>query len=170
MWAGAFAVVAHRDRRPADLLDSAAMLTRMIIYGFGGMCGEVVYTALIDSVANRDVRLMGKTYLWMFPIYALLGPLYEPVHDLIRGLPWQARALVWSLGFTAIEHGTGWVIERLTGKCPWDYVAAGARFAINPYIRWDYFPIWAAIGLAVEPGHDFLVRLTPAIQQALAAG
>ena len=77
---------------------------------------------------------------------------------------------VWSLGFTAVEWASGQAIERLTGRCPWDYVAAGARVAINPYVRWDYFPLWAAVGLALEPVHDFLVRLTPAIEAALHVG
>ncbi|MEJ2753236.1 MAG: hypothetical protein P8169_11265, partial [Chloroflexota bacterium] len=75
-----------------------------------------------------------------------------------------------ALGFTAVELLTGWLIARLVGRCPWDYVAAGKRFAINPYIRWDYFIVWAAIGLAIEPLHDFLVRLTPDIQAALIGG
>ena len=143
-----------------------AVLIRFFLYGLGGWCGEVVFTALTQSLPRRDWRLLGYTYLWMFPIYGLIAPLYEPLHDLIRGLPLIVRAAVWSLGFTAVEYTTGRVIERLTGRCPWDYVAASARFAINPYIRWDYFLVWAVVGLALEPAHDFLVRLTPAIQAA----
>jgi uncharacterized membrane protein len=143
------------------------MWIRFVLYGLGGWCGEVLFTALTDSLPRRDWRLVGTTYLWMFPIYGLLGPLYEPVHNGIRAASWPLRALVWALGFTAVEFATGWLLERLNGRCPWDYVAAGRRWAINPYIRWDFFPVWAAVGLALEPVHDFLVRLTPAIQQAL---
>jgi uncharacterized membrane protein len=142
------------------------MVIRFFIYGLGGWCGEVVFTALTQSLPRRDWRLMGYSYLWMFPIYGLIAPLYEPLHDLIREMPLVVRAGVWSLGFTAVEHTTGRVLERMTGRCPWDYVAAGSRFAINPYIRWDYFAVWAVVGLALEPAHDFLVRLTPAIQAA----
>lgn len=141
------------------------MWIRFVLYGLGGWCGEVMFTALTDSVPKRDWRLLGTTYLWMFPIYGLLAVLYEPVHDLIRDYPMIVRAIIWSLGFTAVELITGWLIERFTGRCPWDY--SDKRFAINAYIRWDFFVVWAIIGLALESVHDFLVRLTPAIEEAL---
>ena len=141
------------------------MLIRFILYGLGGWCGEVVYTALTDSIPKRDWRLVGTTYLWMFPIYGLIVVFYEPLHDLIRDVPIFGRALIYSIGFTTVEFISGWLIARLTGRCPWDYT--GKRFAINAYIRWDYFLVWAIIGLALEPVTDFLVELTPAIQEAL---
>lgn len=141
------------------------MAIRFVLYGLGGMCGELIFTAITESIPNKDWRLVGKSYLWMFPIYGLIAVFYEPIHDAIRDIPWLIRALVWSLGFTTIELVTGWVISRIAGRCPWDY--SKKRFAINAYIRWDYFPVWAVIGLALEPVHDFLVELTPAIQSAL---
>ena len=141
------------------------MFIRFVLYGLGGWCGEVIFTALTQSVPRRDWRLVGTTYLWMFPIYGLIAIFYEPVHDLIRDLPWYVRAVIWSIGFTTVELITGWTIAKITGRCPWDY--SQKRFAINAYIRWDYFLVWAVIGLALEPVHDFLVELTPAIQEAL---
>lgn len=143
------------------------MWIRFVLYGLGGICAEVFFTALTESLPRRDWRLLGTSYLWMFPIYGMLVFLYEPVHDLIRYAPWWGRAVIWALGFTAVEWISGWLIARFSGRCPWDYVAAGKRFAINPYIRWDFFPVWAIVGLALEAVHDFLVRLTPAIEQAL---
>jgi uncharacterized membrane protein len=101
----------------------------------------------------------------MFPIYGLIAVFYEPLHDLLREVPIIGRALIYSIGFTTVEFITGWLIDRVTGRCPWDYT--GKRFAINAYIRWDFFIVWAIIGLALEPVHDFLVELTPAIQEAL---
>ena len=141
------------------------MVIRFILYGLGGWCGEVIFTALTESLPRRDWRLVGTTYLWMFPIYGLIAVFYEPVHDLIRDFPWFVRAVIWSIGFTTVELITGWAIAKVTGRCPWDY--SNKRFSINAYIRWDYFPVWAIIGLALEPVHDFLVELTPAIQEAL---
>lgn len=141
------------------------MWIRFVLYGLGGWCGEIIFTALTDSLLRRDWRLVGTSYLWMFPIYGLLAPCYEPVHELIRGVVWPGRAFIWALGFTFVELLCGWLIARFTGRCPWDYSAK--RWAINPYIRWDFFPVWAIIGLALEPVHDFLVRLTPAIVATL---
>jgi hypothetical protein len=140
---------------------------RFVLYGLLGWCAEVVWTAALGFIERRDVRLAGTTYLWMFPIYGLLAVLYEPLHDAVRAWPWPARATLWALGFTAVEWTSGYAIERLVGRCPWDYLAAGARFAINPYVRWDYLPLWAAVGLALEPVHDALVRLTPALDAVL---
>jgi len=141
------------------------MAIRFILYGLGGMCGEVIFTAITESIPHRDWRLVGKSYLWMFPIYGLLAIFYEPVHDSIRHIPWLVRAIIWSLGFTTVELLAGWIISRIAGRCPWDY--SQKRFAINAYIRWDYFIVWAVVGLALEPVHDFLVELTPSIQSAL---
>ncbi|MGD2049092.1 MAG: hypothetical protein PVH03_06335 [Chloroflexota bacterium] len=141
------------------------MLIRFVLYGLGGWCGEVIFTALTESLPKRDWRLIGTTYLWMFPIYGLLVFFYEPVHNFIRDYPTLIRALIWSLGFTTVELISGWLIEKITGHCPWDYT--GKKFAINPYIRWDFFLVWALVGLALEPVHDFLVELTPAIEQGL---
>jgi uncharacterized membrane protein len=141
------------------------MIIRFILYGLGGWCGEIIVTALTESLPDRDWRLTGRSYLWMFPIYGSLVFLYEPVHDLIRDMLWPIRAVIWSLGFTTVELLTGWLIARIIGSCPWDY--SSKRWAINPYIRWDYFPVWAAIGLGLEQVHDLLVELTPAIERAL---
>ncbi len=144
-------------------------MIRFVLYGLLGWCAEIVWTAGIGFVSRRDWRLPGITYLWMFPIYGSIAYLYEPLHGAVRSWPLGARALLWSLGFTAVEWASGLAIARATGRCPWDYQSAGARFAINAYVRWDYFPLWAAVGLALEPVHDFLVRLTPAIEAALHA-
>lgn len=141
------------------------MLIRFVLYGLGGWCGELIFTAITESLPRRDWRLVGRSYLWMFPIYGLIAPCYEPIHDWIRMWPWAGRLLVWAAGFTLVEWATGWLIARLIGRCPWDY--SSYRWHINPYIRWDYLPLWGVVGLALEPVHDFLVRLTPAIIDAL---
>lgn len=140
---------------------------RFVLYGIGGSMAEVVYTALRGAWRRRDWRLRGETYLWMFPIYGLLVVLYEPLQDVIGSWPWPLRGVVYAIGFTAVELASGWLIARLTGRCPWDYVEAGERWAINPYIRWDYLPLWAAVGLALEPVSERLIELTPAIQDVL---
>ena len=68
---------------------------------------------------------------------------------------WWACAIIRSPGFTMVELLAGWLIAKVSGRCSRDYVVAGKRFAISPYLRWDFFIVWAAIGLAFEPEHDF---------------
>lgn len=146
------------------------MLIRFVLYGLLGWAIEIVWTALSSTVggAQRGWRLAGTTYLWMFPLYGLLAPLYEPLHDAIRAWPWPLRGLLYGLGFLAVEYVAGWLLRRLTGACPWDYTGRCRRH-LHGLIRLDYGPLWALLGLALEPVHDLLVRLTPAIEAALRA-
>ncbi|MGI8587793.1 MAG: hypothetical protein ACR2M0_08925 [Chloroflexia bacterium] len=46
-------------------------------------------------------------------------------------------------------------------------IRAKTRFHWRGYTRFDFAPLWFAVGLALEPPHDFLVRVIPAIQEAL---
>jgi uncharacterized membrane protein len=142
---------------------------RFVLYGLGGWCGEIVWTAIRDRVRRRvhDWKLKGTTYLWMFPIYGSIVFFYEPVHTGIRPWPWVFRGLIYVLGFFAIEYLAGWLLKRLTGSCPWDY-SKWSRFSIKSYIRLDYAPIWFLVGLGLEPIHDFLVKLAPLITAAFA--
>ncbi len=144
------------------------MLIRFVIYGLLGWCVEIVWTALAGTLngTQRGWRLAGVTYLWMFPIYGLLAPLYEPAHDALRGHPWLIRGLVYATGFMAIEYVSGWLLRRLTGACPWDYTRR-CRWHMRGLVRLDYAPLWALLGLALEPVHDLLLALTPAIAAAL---
>jgi len=145
-----------------------AMWIRFLLYGLGGWCGEIIWTSIRDRARGRvdDWKLKGTTYLWMFPIYGSMVFLYEPAHDAIRSWAWPVRGIAYVLGFFAIEYITGWLLKKLTGSCPWDY-SHWSRYSVNGFIRLDYAPIWFLVGLGLEPVHDLLVRLTPAIITAL---
>jgi hypothetical protein len=99
------------------------MWVRFLIYGLLGWCVEIVWTALSSTASGQQNgwRLAGTTYLWMLPIYGLIAPLYEPVHDAISAWPWPARGLVYGTGIMAVEYATGWTIRAAAGSCPWDY-------------------------------------------------
>jgi len=130
-------------------------LGRFAAYGLIGWCTEVVATGVHDYFRHRDPRLPSRTSLWMFPIYGLLQPLYEPLHDSLRErAPAPARAAVYGVGFFAVEYATGWALRRALGDAPWDY--SYARRHLNGLVRPDYFPGWAAMGLAMEAVHDRL--------------
>ena len=141
------------------------MLIRSLIYGLLGWCVEIVWTALPKG-RPVDWALPGHTYLWMLPIYGLLGPLYEPLHARLRGRPWPLRALAYAVGFIGVETITGLLLRRLLRRVPWDYTGR-SRWQVGGVTRFDYAPLWAGLGLALEPLHDALVRLTPAIRAAI---
>jgi uncharacterized membrane protein len=126
---------------------------RFAAYGLIGWCAEVVFTGLHDYLRTRDPRLPARTSLWMFPIYGLLQPAYEPLHDAMRGrVPAPARGAAYAAGFFAVEYATGRILRRLIGRAPWDY--SYARWHVQGLIRPAYAPIWALAGLALEPVHD----------------
>jgi uncharacterized membrane protein len=123
------------------------MLIRFCIYGLLGWCGEVVWTAVTEKAwgKQRDWRLVGHTYFWMFPIYGLLAPLGEPVRNFLR------------------PHF--WLLRKLTGKCPWDYSSFPGN--VQGIITLEYAPGWFIFGLGFERVHDALMKLTPALRQGL---
>jgi uncharacterized membrane protein len=132
---------------------------RFIAYGLIGWCGEVLFTGVHDFAKVRDLRLPSRTSLWMFPIYGLMAPLYEPLHDAMRGrLPAPLRGVVYAAGFFTYEYATGWLLRQILGQAPWDYAYASRH--VDGLIRLDYAPLWAAAGLAMEPLHDRLTART----------
>lgn len=126
---------------------------RFLAYGALGWITEVVWTGL-GSAFHGDLRLVGHTYLWMFPIYGLALVL-ERIHDAIRRHPAWIRGLIWMMLIFAIEYSSGWTLKVLTGAVPWDY---GPRaVSVGGFIRLDYAPAWFVAGLLFEKIHDALI-------------
>lgn len=149
------------------------MMSRLIVYGALGWCAEIVWTAVRACVTGvrsdpadhartialgRDERLLllGHTYLWMFPIYGLGGMAFETCHDAVRAWPWLARGALWTALIFAVEYASGWLLRRMTGRCPWDY--RGARCSVDGLIRVDYAPLWFGFGFLLERVHDAVAR------------
>ena len=129
---------------------------RFAVYGLLGVAAEVVFTGVADVRRSRDARLHAHTTLWSFPIYGLLQPLYEPLHDALRGrAPAPARGLAYGAGILAVEYATGRALRHLLGRAPWDY--SYARWNVDGLARPDWLPLWGAAGLALERVHDRLV-------------
>jgi uncharacterized membrane protein len=129
-------------------------LGRFAAYGLIGWCGEVAFTGVHDFLRTRDLRLHSRSNLWMFPIYGLLQPLFEPLHDGLRrrGTPWPLRGAAYGALIFGVEYATGSVLRGVIGQAPWDYTYAKRH--LHGLIRFDYLPIWAAVGLAMERVHD----------------
>lgn len=137
------------------------MSLRALLYGLLGMSGEVVFTAITASLIgwNRrpgnppapNWRLEGYSYLWMLPVYAVSGLLYERMMLALRAanVPLLARGVFYMLAFFAVEVVVGWLIERLIGVCPWDYREV-SRWAWRGYIRADFAPVWYGLGILLE--------------------
>jgi uncharacterized membrane protein len=128
---------------------------RFVAYGLLGWCAEVLFSGLHDFAREQDPRLPSRTSLWMFPIYGMLLPMFEPLHDAMRDrVPAPARAVAYAVGFFGMEYASGWLLREALGQAPWDY--SYARRHLHGLIRFDYAPLWGLAGLALEPVHDAL--------------
>jgi hypothetical protein len=129
---------------------------RALTYGIAGVLGELAFTG---------VRGRAATSVWMLPVYALAAPLFEPLHERLRGRSLRIRLSLYALGFSCVEYGSGQALRRLRGSAPWDY--SHARFQLDGVVRADYLPVWAAAGLAFEHLHDALCGSEPQSRSAL---
>lgn len=118
---------------------------------------EVAFTA-VASLRAGDRRLVGHSYLWMFPIYALAYPLLDALWPVVGDLPWPVRAGLYVVAFFAVEYTSGWVLRRALGQCPWEEGYRAARWGVHGLIRLDYAPAWFAVSLLFE---RLYLSLTP---------
>jgi uncharacterized membrane protein len=144
---------------------------RFVLYGIFGWCAEIIWTAstgAAQALAARrriDRRLLGYTFLWMFPIYGGGGLLFELVHARVAGWPWPARGVTYMLGCFAVEYAAGWSLNRGTGTIPWDY--SHARWNVQGLIRLDYAPVWFGFGLLLESVEQLVRGVEPALWAVL---
>lgn len=121
------------------------MRKKFLICGLTGWCMEILFTAF-DSFRRRELKLMGKTSVWMFPIYGF-AVLVGPAYAIIKKLPTLLRGMIYSAGFFTVEFISGSFLKK-RGLCPWDY--SKAKSNVNGVIRLDYAPFWMVAGLIFE--------------------
>ena len=124
-----------------------------IICGLTGWCMEIIFTS-IGAFFREDMRLIGQTSLWMFPIYGMAA-FIKPLYRLIRKKSILIRGSIYSFFIFLGEYLSGTFLKK-RGLCPWDYSDAKAN--INGVIRLDYTPFWMIAGLIFE---RILLRSSP---------
>ena len=142
------------------------MFIRFVIYGFLGICAEVFISSILHKLEGkeRNWSLRGQSYLWSFPLYGLIAPFFEPLHDAIRVWPWLLRGTIYVCCFWTVEYVAGSLLRFTLGSCPWSY--SHCRYHLHGLIRWDFFPLWFIFGMLLEYLHDRLLILTPHIIEA----
>ena len=122
------------------------MITKnFFVCGLTGWCMEILFTSA-GSFLKQDKRLIGRTSVWMFPIYgsaAVIAPLYRH----IKNFPALLRGGIYSIGIFSFEYISGTLLKR-HGMCPWDY--SGVPLQCHGVIRLDYAPLWFTAGLIFE--------------------
>ena len=129
-----------------------------ILCGLTGWCMEIIFTSF-GAFLRQDMRLIGQTSLWMFPIYGLAA-FIKPVYASIKKLPMLLRGSIYTCGIFTCEYITGMIFEIIIDVlhfgmilkkhqlCPWDYSQSPVN--INGVIRLDYAPFWLLAGLLFE--------------------
>lgn len=121
------------------------MRRNFFICGLTGWCLEILFTSL-GSIQKKDLRLIGRTSVWMFPIYGMAS-IIKPVYARIRNLPALIRSLIYAAGIFGFEFVSGSLLKK-HHLCPWDY--SNVPTNINGVIRLDYAPVWMLTGLIFE--------------------
>lgn len=118
---------------------------QFVAYGFFGLVIENIFTGLW-SLLHGDKRTTTTSYLWMIFIYGLGGLQMQTLH----GLGWNPflLALIYVPVIYVNEFCWGLFLDKLLGKCPWDY--GRGRHTIMGYIRIDYAPLWFLLALGFE--------------------
>ena len=131
------------------------MTKKFIVFGILGWCAEILWTGFCSLLAG-DSALTAKTYLWMFPIYGLAG-LSMPLFLIFRRFcPLWQRIGFYVFAIFTVEFVTGWLLQLLTGTCSWDY--SDRLFSVMGFIRLDYAPLGAVLGLFLEQVALFLAE------------
>ncbi len=120
--------------------------TNFILCGLCGWCFECFWTGLGAIRKKEDKRLMCNTSIWMFPIYGMAA-FIGPISNLLKPLSIFKRGTIYTSFIFLTEFLTGkWLKTR--NSCPWDY--SSSIFNYKGLIRFDYAPLWFAVGLIYE--------------------
>lgn len=123
-------------------------LERAAVLACVGVAAEVVFTAFMEPQGGK--RLIGYSYVWMFPVYALLYPGMLLLKPYVGGWAWPVRASFYAAAIMFFELLTGLVLRAALGEAPWEANYRGKRWAVLSLVRLDYFPAWAAGALIFE--------------------
>lgn len=130
-------------------------MKNFMIFGVLGWCAEILWTGFCSFLMG-DASLTAQTYLWMFPIYGLAGVCMPLFLAFRRYCPLWQRVGVYVFVIFTVEFITGWLLQVMTGICPWDY--GDSFFSVRGFIRLDYAPLWAILGLFFERVALFLAE------------
>jgi len=124
-----------------------------LIFGLFGTTTEVYFTAFSNLISEfrineqSDLTLKGESYVWMFFIYALIGPIFNFIYPLVIKFHVIIRIIFYGVAILIIEFLTGFLLEMTIGKCPWEYDSGITFFG---YVRLDFIFFWMVFGFIVE--------------------
>ncbi len=108
-----------------------------------GVTTEVVFTSLSEFDYNNHLTwsLKGHSYFWMIIVYAFIPFFFDLLKNTVGKKQLLIRLLIYATLIICVEFIFGFLLDQLTGLCPWDYTGK-SKFEIMGYTRLDYFPFW----------------------------
>lgn len=131
-----------------------------------GIALEILFTSISNFIKKEDIRLQGKSYLWMFPIYGIAALIFLLITSLLMNIPLIVRGLIYMILFTLLEFTSGMGIKTVFGKSPWNYSrykikVDGKKYKSNfkGVVCLRYIPIWFICGILGEIYFLFLMKI-----------
>jgi len=138
-------------------------LVRFYLWGTLGLSTEIFFTATVamyhalKDQTRPDWGLSGHSYIWMFFIYGIGALLFPLGHKHLRGFHLLLRIFLVAIGIFIVEFITGFILDKVTGHCPWQYTN---RWNIMGYIRLDYLPAWMIFAYVIERADELFEKMT----------
>jgi len=124
-----------------------------------GITTEIFFTAImtvVESIMENETiswRLLGFSYIWMFPIYGSISFLAPIVLGFLSKYPLFLRLFLAALVIFTVEFISGFILDQLTGSCPWEYKHG---YHVLGYIQLEYLPAWMLFAFMIEKIYTFL--------------
>jgi uncharacterized membrane protein len=144
------------------------MTTLKTIIGFVlvGVTMEIFWTSILDAIKNKDPKLTGTSYLWMFPIYAVVPFFYVLVLEYFPDTNIFLKGFIYMSLFYILEFVSGYIVKTLVGVSPWDYNGYSIKFHGRKYksnfmglICLQYAPVWYIYGIIGEYYFNYLSQM-----------
>jgi len=144
------------------------MTTLKTIIGFVlvGVTMEIFWTSILDAIKNKDPKLTGTSYLWMFPIYAVVPFFYVLVLEYFPDTNIFLKGFIYMSLFYLLEFVSGYIVKTLVGVSPWDYNGYSIKFHGRKYksnfmglICLQYAPVWYIYGIIGEYYFNYLSQM-----------
>lgn len=126
---------------------------QVLFFGCFGITAEIFFVAFKNIFLNTPFcneplfSLTGKTYVWMFPIYAIIPFAFDFLYNRLKKLPLMARLFIYASLIFVIEFISGFLLKQITGKCPWEYTTG---LQICGFIQLQFLPFWMFFAFIIE--------------------
>lgn len=117
--------------------------------------GKDVFLGLIKK-EKINWALPTTIYAWMIPIYGSAFVLFRIFYDMFADIGFIIQILIVTGSIFVIEYLSGFLLKKLTGKCPWEY---SKGLHVHGLIRLDYAPFWMVFSYLLIVMYEFFLTL-----------